>query len=79
MFQAYANIVREESGLMGLWSGTPSRTIEATKRSVLSMGGSPTLAALAGGTVGGVAQAIVMTPAGMIFTSLNVNRGQPGH
>ena len=43
------------------------------------MGGSLTLAALAAGTVGGVAQAVVMTPAGMIFTSLNVNRGKPGH
>jgi len=43
------------------------------------MGGSKTLAALAGGTVGGVAQALVMTPAGMIFTSLNVNRGKKGY
>ena len=37
------------------------------------------MAALAAGTVGGVAQALVMTPAGMIFTSLNVNRGKKGH
>jgi len=36
------------------------------------------MASLAGGTVGGVVQAIVMTPAGMIFTSLNVNKDQPG-
>jgi len=92
MFQAYNNICREESGVLGLWSGTPSRTIEGallgafymlgstiTKRWILAMGGSKTMAALAGGTVGGVAQAIVMTPAGMIFTSLNVNRGKPGH
>ena len=43
------------------------------------MGGSPFVAALAAGTVGGVAQALVMTPAGMIFTSLNVNRGKKGH
>jgi hypothetical protein len=43
------------------------------------MGGSKLLAALAGGTVGGVAQAVVMTPAGMIFTSLNVNRGKKGY
>lgn len=50
-----------------------------TKRRVLAMGGSKTLAALAGGTVGGVAQAVVMTPAGMIFTSLNVNRGKKGY
>lgn len=43
------------------------------------MTGSKTLAALAAGTVGGVAQAVVMTPAGMIFTSLNVNRGKKGY
>mmetsp|Transcript_12794 Transcript_12794/g.36123 ORF Transcript_12794/g.36123 Transcript_12794/m.36123 type:complete len:184 (+) Transcript_12794:739-1290(+) len=43
------------------------------------MGGGKNLAALAGGTVGGVAQAIVMTPAGMIFTSLNVNQGKEGY
>jgi len=91
MFQAYGNIL-DESGLLGLWSGTPSRTIEGallgafymlgmtvTKKFVLGIGGSKTMAALAGGTVGGVAQAVVMTPAGMIFTSLNVNRGKPGH
>lgn len=50
-----------------------------TKKQVLAMGGSKTTAALLGGTVGGVAQAIVMTPAGMIFTSLNVNRGKKGY
>lgn len=50
-----------------------------TKRQVLAMGGSKTVAALAAGTVGGVAQAIVMTPAGMVFTSLNVNRGKKGY
>lgn len=82
----------KESGFLGLWTGTPSRTVEGallgaifilgsstTKRQVLAMGGSPTAAALAGGLVGGVAQSIVMTPAGMIFTSLNLNRGKPGY
>ena len=43
------------------------------------MGGSKTVASLAAGTVGGVAQAVVMTPAAMIFTSLNVNRGKKGY
>jgi phage shock protein PspC (stress-responsive transcriptional regulator) len=36
------------------------------------------MAALAGGLVGGVAQSIVMTPASMIFTSLNMNKNEPG-
>jgi hypothetical protein len=90
MVQAYNNIIKE-AGYLGLWSGTPSRTVEGallgalfilgsslTKKQVLAMGGSKTVAALAAGTVGGIAQAIVMTPAGMIFTSLNVNRGRKG-
>ena len=50
-----------------------------TKQRVLAMGGSKTVASLAAGTVGGVAQAVVMTPAAMIFTSLNVNRGKKGY
>jgi Mitochondrial carrier protein len=50
-----------------------------TKKQVVAMGGSKTVAALAAGTVGGVVQAIVMTPAGMVFTSLNVNRGKKGY
>jgi len=37
------------------------------------------MASLAGGLVGGLAQAIVMTPAGMVFTSLNVNKNKPGY
>jgi len=91
MFQAYQNIVNEGS-FWSLWSGTSSRTVEgallgaffilgstAAKKQVVAMGGGKNLAALAGGTVGGVAQAIVMTPAGMIFTSLNVNQGKPGY
>jgi len=40
---------------------------------------SPIMASLAGGLVGGLAQAIVMTPAGMVFTSLNVNKNKPGY
>jgi hypothetical protein len=76
MFEAYRHII-QESGILGLWSGTPSRTVEGallgalfilgstvTKKQVIKMGGSPLLAALAGGTVGGIAQAFVMTPAG---------------
>lgn len=91
MFQAYQSIVNE-GGFLALWSGTPSRTIEGAclgalfilgssfaKKQVFAMGGGKNLAALAGGTVGGVAQAIVMTPAGMIFTSLNVNQGKKGY
>jgi hypothetical protein len=65
--------------------GTPSRTIEGaflgaffilgssiTKKQVLAMGGSKTVAALLGGMVGGVAQAVVMTPAGMVSPSHQV-------
>jgi len=91
MFQAYSNICKEGS-FWSLWQGTPSRTLEgallgaffilgstAAKKQVLAMGGGKNLAALAGGTIGGVAQAVVMTPAGMIFTSLNVNQGKKGY
>ena len=46
---------------------------------ILASGGSSTMAALCGGFVGGIAQAVVMTPAGMIFTSLNVNKGVPDY
>jgi len=91
MFQACRSIV-DEGSVFSLWQGTPSRTVEgallgaffilgstAAKKQVLAMGGGQNLAALAGGTVGGVLQAIVMTPAGMIFTSLNVNQGKKGY
>ena len=74
MFQAYREVMKTD-GFWGLWSGTPSRTVEGallgalfmlgsavTKKRVLAMGGSKTMAALAAGTVGGVAQAVVMTP-----------------
>mmetsp|Transcript_8196 Transcript_8196/g.12054 ORF Transcript_8196/g.12054 Transcript_8196/m.12054 type:complete len:382 (+) Transcript_8196:86-1231(+) len=84
--------IYSEGGLQAFWTGTPSRTIEgallgamflvgsaATKNQVLAMGGSKDLAALAGGLVGGLVQAIVMTPAGMVFTSLNYNKGKPGY
>jgi len=90
MKEAYNSIV-DDGGIGALWSGTPSRTVEGallgalflvgasgTKKQVLAMGGGPTLAALCSGVVGGLAQAIVMTPAGMIFTSLNVNKKTPG-
>lgn len=78
------NHVLKERGVLGLWKGTPSRTVEgallgalflagstATKNQVLRMGGSKTVAALCGGVVGGVVQAFVMTPAGLIFTGVN--------
>eukprot|EP00548_Thalassiothrix_antarctica_P002712 CAMPEP_0194130950 /NCGR_PEP_ID=MMETSP0152-20130528/1834_1 /TAXON_ID=1049557 /ORGANISM="Thalassiothrix antarctica, Strain L6-D1" /LENGTH=343 /DNA_ID=CAMNT_0038825593 /DNA_START=95 /DNA_END=1126 /DNA_ORIENTATION=+ len=81
-----------EGGIQNLWAGSFSRTIEgillgaffllgsnAAKKQVFAMGGSKTAAALAGGLVGGLAQAVVMTPAGMVFTSLNLNRGKKGY
>eukprot|EP00979_Chaetoceros_neogracilis_P005267 scaffold944_cov127-Chaetoceros_neogracile.AAC.9 len=90
--KATKDICSGEGGWMNLWSGTPSRTIEgallgavflvgsaATKKQVLAMGAGKNVAALAGGVVGGVVQAVVMTPAGMVFTSLNVNKGKPGY
>jgi len=89
--QATRDIIRE-GGLGNLWTGTPSRTVEGalmgaifmlgstvTKKQVLLLGASKTIAALAGGLVGGVAQSIVMTPAAMVFTSLNLNRGKKGY
>lgn len=91
-FKATRDICDAPGGFLNLWSGTPSRTIEgallgavflvgsaATKNQVLKMGAGKNLAALCGGVVGGVAQAVVMTPAGMVFTSLNVNKGKPGY
>lgn len=84
--------ILDDGGILGFWSGTPSRTIEGallgavfmvasvfTKNRVLMATGSKTAGALAGGLVGGVAQAVVMTPAGMVFTSLNLNKGKPGY
>lgn len=91
-FQSTRDICAAPGGWLNLWSGTPSRTVEgallgavflvasaATKKNVLAMGAGKNMAALAGGVVGGVAQAVVMTPAGMVFTSLNVNKGKPGY
>jgi hypothetical protein len=88
--EATRRILRDD-GLLGLYRGTPSRTLEGaligavfmlgstwTKTRVRAWGGSPTTAALAGGLVGGVAQALIMTPAGMVFTSLGYTRGKPG-
>ena len=82
--------ILNNGGILNLWSGTESRTVEgallgamflvgsaATKKQVIAMGGSKTMGALAGGIVGGVAQAVVMTPAGLIFTSLNLNKDNP--
>jgi hypothetical protein len=89
--QATRSIINE-AGIWALWAGTPSRTVEGsllgaiyllgatlTKAQVKRMGASPTMAALCGGLVGGVAQSIVMTPAGMVFTSLNLNRKTQGY
>lgn len=88
---AVGNII-EESGIRGLWAGCSTRVVEGsllgaifmlgstfTKKRILGLGGSPMVAALAGGLVGGVAQASVMTPAGLIFTSLNLNKNKRGH
>ena len=78
--------------ILNLWSGTSSRTVEgslsgalflvgstAAKKQVLALGGGAGLAALAGGLAGGFAQAIILTPSCMVFTSLNVNKGKPGY
>ena len=64
-----------KDGIGALWRGSPSRTVEggligavfvlgsvATKAQLRRMGAPPTAAALAGGLVGGVAQAAIMTP-----------------
>jgi hypothetical protein len=82
----------QDGGVSALWTGTSSRTIEGafvgamfmlgstlTKRQLLAWGTPRTTAALAGGLVGGVAQAIVMTPAGLIFTALNSNKKVKKH
>lgn len=74
----------DEGGVAALWTGTSSRTVEGaligavfmlgrvgTQTQLKAWGAPPTVAALAGGLVGGVAQSIIMTPAGMIFTALN--------
>ncbi|CAB9507463.1 mitochondrial [Seminavis robusta] len=88
---ATRNIIKE-GGFFALWSGTPSRTVEGallgavfilgssfTKTRCKALGAGPLVCSLAGGLVGGVAQSVVMTPAGMIFTSLNVNAGRKGY
>ena len=90
-WEAARGIVKE-GGILALWTGTPSRTIEGaligglflvgsafTKQQFLKLGMPPTLAALGGGVVGGIAQSLAMTPAGMVFTSLNANKGKTGH
>ena len=84
--------ILDHGGVKALWTGTPSRTLEgalvgalfmagsvATKSRLQAMGCGPTVTALTAGLVGGVAQALVMTPAGMIFTSLGYRRGQKGY
>ena len=87
--QAFRSIVGPNNNNIGaLWTGTPSRMVEGalvgacflvasrfTQRQLVAVGGvPPTVAALAGGLVGGVAQAVVMTPAGMVFTTLQHRR-----
>lgn len=89
--EATKNIIRS-GGILALWTGTPTRTFEGafvgaifmlsstvTKKRILAMTGSKPTAALAGGLIGGLAQALIMTPAGLVFTHLNYNRGKPGH
>lgn len=88
--QCFRKII-DEGGVASLWAGTPARTIEgallgaaflvgsaSTKKQVMKLTGSKTLSSLSGGVVGGVLQAVVMTPAGLVFTSLNANRGKKG-
>ncbi len=90
--QACKDIISQPGGIWNLWTGTPSRMVEgslmggiflvanqATKAQILNMGAGSNLAALCGGIVGGVAQSIIMTPTGLLFTSLNVNKSKPGH
>jgi hypothetical protein len=90
---AARSIIKEGGGVRALWTGTPSRTVEGaligalflvasatTKRQCLQrFGASNTVAALAGGIVGGVAQSLVMTPAGLVFTSLHSNKHRKGY
>ena len=89
--EATRNIVNN-GGILALWTGTQSRIVEGalvgavfmwssriTKAQLVARGAGPEVAALAGGLVGGVAQAIVMTPAGLVFTSLNCNKGRKGY
>ena len=45
-----------------------------TKAQLQALGAGSTVAALGGGLVGGMAQALIMTPCGMVFTSLNVQQ-----
>lgn len=87
--EATRNIIRE-GGVLSLWKGTPSRTIEGaligglflvgsalTKAQLRKLGVPPTMAALSAGVVGGVAQSLAMTPAGMIFTAIHSNHDNP--
>jgi Mitochondrial carrier protein len=80
-----------DGGVAALWTGSSSRTVEGaligavfmlgrvgTQTQLKAWGASPTVAALAGGLVGGVAQSVVMTPAGMIFTALNNQKKKKG-
>jgi Mitochondrial carrier protein len=78
-------------GYGALWTGTSSRMIEGalvggcfmvgsrlTKTRLTALRASAPVAALCGGLVGGIAQAVIMTPAGLIFTTLNCQKGKPG-
>ena len=47
-----------------------------TKKYMINLGIEKNIAAICGGMVGGVAQAVVMTPAGMIFTALNTGEDE---
>lgn len=92
MGTAAKNIVRLGGGWHALWSGSTTRSVEGffvgavfmlgstvTKQQLRAWGAPPTVAALSGGLVGGIGQALVMTPAGMVFTSLNVQRSNAGN
>jgi Mitochondrial carrier protein len=90
MAAATSKIVAD-GGVAALWTGSSSRTVEGaligavfmlgrvgTQTQLKAWGASPTVAALAGGLVGGVMQSVVMTPAGMIFTALNNQKKKKG-
>ena len=79
---AARGIARGKGGLFELWRGTPARLFEGalmgaclfagsttTKSVLLKFGAEPTLAALCGGAVGGVAQTVVMGPTALLLTT----------
>jgi len=75
-------------GFNSFYTGTPARLLEgsmigglfvvtssATRKTIICRGGSPVLASLLGGLIGGLSQTIVMAPSTQIFTSTSANVG----